>query len=381
MRSSLVEKAYLIIPRGLEDHLEEARVLARVAGYDVVRVWRTRYTWRLGRGLIGEIARSVEADKPSTIIFYGDPRPSTVFQLVKECKVRVVDRVTLILEIFAKHAGSREALLQIEMARIKHEIPLVREWIRRSKLGELPGFLGPGGYAIDSYYRHLTSRLSRIREELEELRRTRRLRLESRRRHGMIHVAIVGYASAGKTSLFNAITGENRAVGEEPFTTLQPKHTAVNVNGVKVVFIDTVGFIRDVPPEIVEAFHAVLEEIKHADAIIFVVDVSEEERVLKEKVEAGFKVLARIEALGAPVVIAANKIDLVDEGKLKSRLKLLEEVVSRVIDSPKIIPISAVKRIGLEELLATITSTLNRSKPHHEPPPRAELAVEIRGSS
>ncbi len=361
MRNSLVERAYLIIPRSLEDHLEEAEVLAKVAGYEIVRIWRTRYTWRLGRGLIEEIVRNIDVDRPSTIIFYGDPRPSTVFQLVKKSKVRVIDRVTLILEIFAKHAGSKEALLQIEMARIKHEIPLVREWIRRSKLGELPGFLGPGGYAIDSYYRHLTSRLSKLRRELEELRRIRRIRLEGRRKHGMIHVAIVGYASAGKTSLFNALTGESKAVGEEYFTTLQPKHTALTVNGAKIVFIDTVGFIRDVPPEIIEAFHAVLEEIKHSDAIIFVVDVSEDERVVKEKVEAGFKILARIEALGIPVVIAANKIDMIDGAELESRLKLIEQTVSRILGEPRIVPISATKRIGLEKLLTTITSIINRA--------------------
>lgn len=360
MRSSLVERAYLIIPRGLEDHLEEAKVLAGVAGYEIVRVWRSRYTWRLGRGLIEEIARSSGIDRPSTIIFYGDLKPSTVFQLTKESRVRVIDRVTLILEIFVKHAGSREALLQIEMARIKHELPLVREWIRRSKLGELPGFLGPGGYAIDSYYRQLTSRLSRIQRELERLRRTRRVRLEGRKKHGMVHVAIVGYASAGKTSLFNTITGESKPVGEEYFTTLQPKHTAVTVNGAKVVFIDTVGFIRDVPPEIIEAFYAVLEEIRNSDAIIFVVDVSEDERTLKEKVEAGFKILSKIEALGIPVVVAANKIDAIDGRSLESRLKLIETLASKTVGQPRIVPISVTKRIGLEELLTTVTEVIGR---------------------
>lgn len=359
MRRRLVERAYLVIPRSLEDHLEEAMILARVAGYDIVRVWRSRYTWRLGRGLIKEIARSAEEEKPSTIIFYGDPRPSTVFQLVKESRVRVVDRVTLILEIFAKHAGSREALLQIEMARIKHELPLIREWVRRSKLGELPGFLGPGGYAIDKYYTHLTSRLARIRRELEELRRSRRMRINARRDLGMLHVAIVGYASAGKTSLFNVLTGENQRVGEEYFTTLQPKHKAINVNGVKVVFIDTVGFIRDVPPEIVEAFHAVLEEIKISDAILFVVDISEDDRILKEKVEAGFKTLAKIEALGLPIIMVANKIDLVGEEVVERRVNLIKAMAMKISPEPRVVKVSALKRIGLEELMSTLAEVLS----------------------
>jgi len=359
VRSSLVERAYLVIPRVLEDHLDEAMVLARVAGYEVIRVWRSRYTWRLSRGLLEEIVKGISVDKPSTVIFYGDLKPSTVFQLVRKSKVKVVDRVTLILEIFAKHAGSREALLQIEMAKIKHELPLVREWIRRSKLGELPGFLGPGGYAIDSYYKHLTGRLSRIRRELEELRRTRRIRLESRRKLGMVHVAIIGYASAGKTTLFNALTGESKAVGEEYFTTLQPKHTAITVNGTRIVFIDTVGFIRDVPPEIIEAFHAVLEEIKYSDAIIFVVDVSEDDSVVEEKVEAGFRILSRIEALGIPIIIAANKVDLVDGAILELKLKFIENIVSRIIENPKIVPISATKHWGLDKLLTVISEVFN----------------------
>ncbi|MFN4046303.1 MAG: GTPase HflX, partial [Acidilobaceae archaeon] len=350
MKSSLGEKAYMIIPRSLLDHLEEANVLASVAGYDIVRVWRTRYTWRVGRGLVDAIAREAERDKPSTIIFYGDPKPSTVFTLAKTMKVRVVDRVALILEIFAKHAGSREALLQIEMARIKHELPLVREWIRRSKLGELPGFLGPGGYAIDSYYRHLTSRLSKLRRELEELREVRSVRLKARRESGMIHVAIVGYASAGKTSLFNAITGESRRVGEEYFTTLHPKHKAVQVNGFKIVFIDTVGFIRDVPPEIVEAFHSVLEEIRISDVIMFVVDVSESDNIVREKVEAGIETLAKIEALGLPTVIAANKIDRVDGETLASKVKLLESAALNAGLKFRIVPTSALDHRGLKEL-------------------------------
>ncbi len=352
----------MIIPRSLLDHFEEANVLAGVAGYDIVRVWRTRYTWRVGRGLVEAIAREAEKDKPSTIIFYGDPKPSTVFALTKTMRVRVVDRVALILEIFAKHAGSREALLQIEMAKIRHELPLVREWIRRSKLGELPGFLGPGGYAIDSYYRHLTSRLSKLRRELEELRKVRSIRLKARRESGMIHVAIVGYASAGKTSLFNAITGESRRVGEEYFTTLHPKHKAVQVNGVKIVFIDTVGFIRDVPPEIVEAFHSILEEIRISDVIMFVVDVSESDNIIKEKIAAGIETLARIEALGLPTVIAANKIDKVDGESLASKIKLLESAALNAGLKFKVVPTSALDYRGLGELLSTITSIIRSTE-------------------
>ncbi|MCE4621577.1 MAG: GTPase HflX, partial [Desulfurococcales archaeon] len=155
-----MEKAFMIIPKRESDKLDEALALAETAGYKIIRIWKTRYARRIGRGLLEEIVSAVREETPDAIIFYGEPQPSTVFQLMKGSGVKVIDRVSLILEIFVKHAGSREAQLQIEMARIKHELPLIREFIRRSKMGELPGFLGPGGYAVDAYYRNLTRRLA-----------------------------------------------------------------------------------------------------------------------------------------------------------------------------------------------------------------------------
>ncbi|MEN2999996.1 MAG: GTPase HflX [Acidilobaceae archaeon] len=351
-----MERAYLIVPRELEDHLEESLLLAEMAGYKVVRTWRTRYRKRVGRGLIEEVSRAAERDKPSAVIFYGEIQPSSAFQLMKSSKLRVLDRVMLILEIFIRHAGTKEAQLQIEMAKIRHEIPLVREWLRRSKLGELPGFLGPGGYAIDGYYRHLTGRLARIRRELEELRRQRVSRMTARRESGIPHVAIVGYASAGKTSLFNRLTGESRKVGEEYFTTLQPKHTAVEMRGRKVVMIDTIGFIRDVPPEIIEAFHVVLEEIKYSDLVLFVVDISERWEVVREKAAAGLLTLSKIGALDKPLVLAANKAD--KAGAAEEKLAGLRQLLHASRGGSPIVLISALTGQGVEELKDAIIASL-----------------------
>ncbi len=348
--------AFMIIPRRYIDHLDEALALAETAGYRVVRVWKSRYPNRLGRGLVEEVALAAQQAGVDTVIFYGELQPSSAFQLMKESRARVIDRVQLILEIFVKHAGSREAMLQIEMARIRHELPLVREFIRRSKMGELPGFLGPGGYAVDSYYRHLRRRLAKLRRELEDLRRLRQRRLRERDRRGMLHVSIVGYASAGKTSLFNALTGLHKPVGPEYFTTLSPKHYAVSMKGTKIVLVDTVGFIRDIPPEVIEAFYSTLEEIAYSNAIIFVVDVSEDIGTLEEKVRSGFEIMARIGAVGAPVVIAANKIDLVED--YEDRVRALEEVASRHGWFDAIVPISARKRINLDVLTDTLIEVL-----------------------
>lgn len=347
--------AYLVIPRRGED-LEEAIALAETAGYRIVRVWKSRYPNRLGRGLIEEIARRAAEEKPDKIIFYGDLQPSSHFKLVKESRVPVIDRVQLILEIFAMHAGSKEAKLQIEMARIRHEIPLVREWIRRSKMGELPGFLGPGGYAVDAYYRHLTGRLARLRRELEALRRVRRTRLEARRAAGLRHVSIVGYASAGKTTLFNRLTGLDKPVGPEYFTTLHPKHASIRLGGEKVVITDTVGFIRRVPPEVIEAFYSTLEEITYSDAVVFVVDVSEHPSRVREKMISGFETMARIGAVGMPVIVAANKIDSAGP-MLEESLNVARDVAEEYADGV-VIPISARRGENIDLLLGALAGAL-----------------------
>ncbi|MCE4609430.1 MAG: GTPase HflX [Desulfurococcales archaeon] len=352
-----VEEAILVIPREKIDQLDEALALAETAGYKIIRVYKTRYRNRLGKGLIYMISDEVP-ETVTTIIFYGNPSPSSIFQLMKKSRKRVIDRVQLILEIFAKHAGSREAQLQIEAARIKHEIPIVREWIRRSKMGELPGFLGPGRYAIDAYYRHLTSKLARIRRELEKQRRIRSVRRGSREKKGFVHVSIVGYASAGKTSLFNVLTGESKPVGREYFTTLHTKHKRVNYNGVDYIFVDTVGFIRDIPPEIIESFYSTLEEIVYSDAIIFVIDSSDPLQIIHEKIRSGFDILARIGASGRPVIIALNKIDVADSEIVEKVKNSLPTYIPPTVPEYRVVEISAKKRKGIDQLFLALTDIL-----------------------
>jgi len=345
--------AFLLIPRRDMDYLEEALALAETAGYRVVRVWRVRYSRRVGRGLLEELAYEAESEGVDTIIFYGDPSPSALYLLQKATRKRVIDRVTLILEIFEKHAGSREAQLQIEAASIRHKLPLIREYVRRAKMGEDPGFLGPGEYAIDRYRASLERRLVRIRRELERLRRQRVSRLEKRRKSGMLHVSIVGYASAGKTSIFNALTGEAKPVGEEYFTTLHPKHKAVEHSGRKIVLVDTVGFIRRVPPEIIEAFRSTLEEIAYADAILFVVDISEPDRDVREKIEAGLDTLISIGVTGIEekLVVAANKVDTLAPRERERKLRLVVDTLAPYIPRPRVVATSAHTGEGLKRLL------------------------------
>ena len=362
-RTSQERLALLLIPRGEERFLDEALALAETAGYRVARVSRIRSPRRLGSGTLERVKAEAEEAGAGTIIVYGEPPPSTIYLLQRETGRRVIDRVMLILEIFLLHAGSREAKLQIEAAMIRHQIPILREYVRRAKMGEDPGFLGPGEYAIDRYRASLERKLVRIRRELESIRRGRRARLERRRASGMMHASIVGYASAGKTSLFNALTGESKPVGEEYFTTLHPKHKAVHYNGDRIVFVDTVGFIRRVPPEIIEAFHSTLEEIAYSDAIVFVVDASETLDDIGDKLTAGVDVLTRLGVLALEdrLVVAANKIDLLERGSLEERIRYIEEAVEALVGRVPVVPVSARTRVGLETLLGEVYRVARRA--------------------
>jgi GTP-binding protein HflX len=365
-RVSAWKPALLLLPKGLTSWEEaEARALLDTAGYrvaGVVRYRRVSPSRLLSDAKLEEVARKAEELRGldyARIIVYDNVRPRDYFRIYRKAGVRVLDRTLLILEIFSLHAGSREAKLQIELARLKHELPLVREAIRLAKLKELPGFLGPGGYAVDAYYRYMVSRIARIRAELRELRRRREIERSKRRSAGLPHVAIVGYASAGKTSIFNRITGLSKPVGPEYFTTISPKTRAASFNGLRIVFIDTVGFIMRVPPEIIEAFHSTLEEAARADAILYVIDASEPDTVMLEKLREGVRTLRRIGVVDRPMVLAVNKTDIIGLEEAKHKAELLRDVGRELYPALEAaVPVSARTGEGLGELLCRISTLL-----------------------
>jgi len=335
------------------------------AGYSVVgEVWYRRVSGSrlLSRAKLEEVAEKAEplrGDENARIIVYDELRPREYFRIVKRAGVDAIDRTLLILEIFALHAGSREAQYQIELARLRHQLPLVREAIRLAKMGELPGFLGPGGYAVDKYYRYMVSRMARIRRELQRLAERRARERSKRRSAGLPHVAIVGYASAGKTSIFNRLTGLSKPIGPEYFTTVSPKVRAASLGGVKAALVDTVGFIARVPPEIIEAFHATLEEVAQADVVLHVVDLSEPDHVIAEKLEEGLATLRRIGVVDKPMVIAANKIDLVAADERDRLLGLLGAMASASYPAlAAVVPVSAATGEGLGELACRLAILL-----------------------
>jgi len=368
-----VKKAIIVTINGKnEGRVKELIALSETLGYTVIKVFsqnreRPDPRFFLGKGKFMELVEYVKnlqekERRDITIIFDGSLKPIQFFNIYKNLRnINVLDRVQLILEIFEEHAGTKEAKLQIELARLKHIKPIIKEWIRQRKIGELPGFLGSGRYDIDAYYLMIKRRITKIAKDLEKLRRLREKLRKSRRRAGISTVAIVGYTSAGKTSLFNALTGDQRLIGEEPFTTLSPKHKAIYLNNkVKVLVMDTVGFIDYVPIEIIEAFYSTLEEITESSLIILVIDISEDLEEIFRKINGVFETLEKVGVSGKPIIVAFNKIDLVkSKNELTRKTKLLRDVLSKYYENiVAYVNISAKKRIGIEELIRKMSEVL-----------------------
>jgi len=339
-------KVLVAIPKKYAPFLEEELALVRTVYNDIVDyfvVGNTNTKAYLPLDKTKEL-KGVDFDK---LVVMDKLKPSQLVNLARELRKEVVDRILIILEIFANHAGSREALLQIELARLKYTLPLVKEAIRYAKLGELHGFLGAGRYGYEKYYLVLKRKEARVRRELEKLREVRSTRRKARREAGLPHVAIVGYTCAGKTSLFNALTGLSKPVGPEPFTTLTPKAYRVEYKGLSFIVTDTVGFIRDIPPEVIESFYATLEEVVEADIVVDVVDASKRLSDVIAEVEIGKEILRRIGAYSKPVIYALNKVDRVGSIGL-----VLAEVSKHVREQQDdVVAISCTKRINIDLLL------------------------------
>ena len=369
------EAVILIIKKDDMQYLDEITAVVREAGFEprnIVKISKTDTSCYLPYGKIMKLKYEIESNNVKKICVYDRLKPRQITCLMRELNVDVVDQVMLLLRIFQMHAGSKEALLQIEMARLNHELPLIREWIRRSKMGELPGFLGGGRYAIDIQYEHVKRRLARIRKELAELRNKKRSERERRRRSGWIHIALIGYTNAGKTSLFNALTNLNKPTGDELFTTLTPKTYALNICGDeigKIVLVDTIGFIKKLPIEIVEAFKVVLEEIKAADILLFVIDASKDLHLMYNEIDTALSILQNIGFEGKPIIVALNKIDLLNSNPESKRniddiAKSVDEYLhSKNVNVARIVPISALKNLNIDMLKESICQVAHQLKP------------------
>lgn len=352
------ERGVILVKRvqpGAGGGLGELEELAHSAGYavlgEVTQVRTPDRAFAIGRGKAGELAAMAADLGPEKVVFDETLSAVQAYNLSKLCGVEVIDRFNLILEIFASRARTREARLQVELASLVYERPRARMKVTLARRGEQPGFKGLGRYQADVYEAEVTGRIARIEAELDVIRRRQHGARERRKGRGFDLVALAGYTNAGKSSLMNVLVGEAVEARDQLFTTLVPTTRPLRIGGRRALLTDTVGFIRDLPHFMVEAFRSTLEEIYLADVIVLVVDASEPEAVVVEKLVACHDTLW--EEIGpVPVVTAINKCDLLEAEEIEARMRAIAHL------APNPVAISARSGQGLEELKGKIAACL-----------------------
>jgi len=308
-----------------------------------------------GSGRLNELAEYCENNEADTVIVDSELSPTQQRNMEDAVKVRVIDRTTLILDIFAQRAVSNEGKLQVELAQLKYNLPrLAGQGTKLSRLGGGIGTRGPGETKLESDKRHIRRRIKSLENELDELEKRRNMQRARREKDRVETVVIVGYTNAGKSTLMNRLTQAGVLVEDKLFATLDPTSRALVLpDGRKVMLIDTVGFIRRLPHNLVEAFKSTLEEAVSAKLILNVCDASDPE--CGEHLEVTEKLLEELGCENKPIITVFNKCDLP-----------CDSVGLRV---PGSVGISALRGDGLDTLLEAIAKTL--------PPSRARVKMLI----
>ncbi len=362
----------LPIPGGLpdldaEESLAEFKELVRSAGGEVAaellqRRPRPDPATLVGSGKVEEIAGVAASTEADLVLFDHDLTPTQLRNLEAALPCRVLDRTQLILDIFARHARTREGQLQVELAQLEYLLPrLTGRGKAMSQLGGGIGTRGPGETQLETDRRRIQRRIDQLKRELEAVRRVRRQQRQRREAVPVPTVAMVGYTNAGKSTLFNTVTGAQVLSSSRMFATLDPKLRAIELpSRRKVLVSDTVGFIRNLPHTLVTSFRATLEEVAQAEVLLHVRDAAsahgEEQKAQVEKV------LDELEVLTKPRIEVLNKIDLLDDDE---RRRLREHGAARGQ-----IAVSALTGEGTDELLKAIDDAL-----HSDPLLDAELRI------
>jgi GTP-binding protein HflX len=338
-----------IVDLDFEASLAEFEELARSAGAEVAatlvqRRPRPDPATLVGQGKLDEIEGVVASSGADLVVFDHDLTPSQLRNLDARLPCRVIDRTQLILDIFARHARTREGQLQVELAQLEYQLPrLAGRGKAMSQLGGGIGTRGPGETQLETDRRKINLRIDHVKEQLESVRRIRRQQRQRREAVPVPVVALVGYTNAGKSTLFNALTEAGVLESSRMFATLDPKlRQLVLPSRRKVLLSDTVGFIRNLPHTLVTSFRATLEEVERAELLLHVRDASS--AIMDEQKLQVERVLGELEVAGKPVIEVLNKIDLVGE--------------DAPMGAPGSVAVSGLKRVGLEHLLAAIDAAL-----------------------
>ncbi len=350
-----------------EDSLDELRALATSAGAEIAgeftqRRDRPEPATLIGKGKLEEIAGASASVSADVILFDHDLSPSQQRNIERVVDTRVIDRTQLILDIFARHARTREGQLQVELAQLEYMLPrLAGRGVEMSQIRGGIGTRGPGETQLETDRRKIFRRVRHVKQQIENVRRIRAQQRQRRESVPVATVALVGYTNAGKSTLFNALTKSNVASSSRMFATLDPTIRGAELPSKrKVLFSDTVGFIRHLPHTLVSAFRATLEEVQRATLIMQVSDASSP--VSAEQDAQVESVLKELEADKKPRLRVMNKIDLLLP-KQRESLRDSDLRDHDLLNHEQIIHVSAAKGIGLSTLLDRVDALLDEDRP------------------
>jgi len=317
----------ILITYPQENSIKEALALADAAGYSVVKTVTQRYLTKskygIGSGKAEEVHGFVEDLKPKVIIFDEVLRSTQAYNLAKLLQIEIVDRERLILEIFEKRASSAESSIQVKLAQLRYEMTRAREKVRLAKQGEQPGFFGLGRYEVDNYYRDIKRRIATLKQKLDKVSKRRDLYRHQRTKHGFPSVSLAGYTSAGKTTLFNMLVGEEHDTNKGMFTTLATYARALPLKNGKVLLSDTVGFISKLPAYMIEAFKSTLDELTYSNIVLLVIDMGESLEEVARKYDSCVDILNELHVPQTKVLYVLNKIDLTSEDEALEKARQL----------------------------------------------------------
>ncbi len=341
----------------LEESLQELSALATSAGATVIAVERQRLDrltpHYIGKGKLEEMRRLVHDAGVTTVILDHELTPTQQRNLEEAFAVKVLDRTALILDIFAQRAQSMEGRLQVALAQHEYLLPRMRgQWSHLERLGGGIGTRGPGESQLETDRRLVRNRITRLRSQLEEVRRRRAQHRESRRSKGLPTVSLIGYTNAGKSTLMNALTRSDVLAADKPFATLDPITRMLRLPaGGQALLTDTVGFIQKLPHSLVAAFRATLEELRDSDVLLHVADAHASAATLQYR--SVIELLDELAVADKPRILVMNKMDLVDSEASETHRRLIDHALNAV-PGLAVIPISAAARRGLDELRAAV---------------------------